>query len=82
VSSGGEIIGRFYTRIHEPIHDQLVELGPNARLIHLKAGEEDTRSWQSISSDDFTGTWKISGAKRLRYDLIHSHYWLSVWPGK
>src|SRR4030043_766441 len=31
-----------YTRIHEPIHDRVVELGQNARLIHLRAGEEET----------------------------------------
>ena len=27
-----------YTRIHEPIHDQVEELGENARLIHFRAG--------------------------------------------
>ncbi len=30
-----------YTRAHEPVHDQIVELGNNARLIHLKAGQEE-----------------------------------------
>src|SRR4030043_322152 len=38
-----------YTRIHEPIHDQVVELGENARLIHLKAGEEETHKLQLYS---------------------------------
>ncbi len=28
-----------YTRAHESLHDQIVEFGQNARIIHLKAGE-------------------------------------------
>ena len=29
-----------YTRAHEPAHEQIAELDKNARLIHLKAGQE------------------------------------------
>src|SRR4030043_2191915 len=30
-----------YTRIHEPAHDEIAEIGQNVRLIHLKAGEKE-----------------------------------------
>ena len=39
-----------YTRIHEPIHDQVVELGKNARLIHFRAGEEETQQVGTLFS--------------------------------
>ena len=59
-----------YTRIHEPIHDQVVELGENARLIHLKAGEEETHKLQSILMWVISpATSKISG-KRMGFDMI------------
>src|SRR4030065_1965012 len=72
-----------YTRIHEPIHDQVVELGENARLIHLKAGEEETQKsaiYYHLGdfAHDLENFRKENG---LRYDLIHSHYWLSGLTG-
>jgi D-inositol-3-phosphate glycosyltransferase len=73
-----------YTRIHEPIHDQVVELGENARLIHLKAGEEETHKLQLYSHvGDFAGNLEnFRKENGLRYDLIHSHYWLSGLVGE
>jgi len=73
-----------YTRIHEPIHDQVVELGQNVRLIHLKAGEEETQKLAIYYhlgdfAHDLENFRKQNG---LRYDLIHSHYWLSGLAGK
>ena len=73
-----------YTRIHEPIHDQVVELGQNARLIHLKAGEEEI---QKLAIYDHLGDFahdleNFRKQNGLRYDLIHSHYWLSGLAGK
>jgi D-inositol-3-phosphate glycosyltransferase len=73
-----------YTRIHEPIHEQVVELGPNARLIHLKAGEQETQKpaiYYHLA--DFTRHLEnFRKQNGLRYDLIHSHYWLSGLAGK
>jgi D-inositol-3-phosphate glycosyltransferase len=73
-----------YTRIHEPIHDQVVELGQNARLIHLKAGEEEI---QKLAIYDHLGDFahdleNFRKQNGLRYNLIHSHYWLSGLAGK
>ena len=73
-----------YTRTHEPIHDQVVELGENTRLIHFKAGEEETHKLELYYHlADFTRD--IENFRResgLRYDLIHSHYWLSGLVGE
>ena len=73
-----------FTRIHEPIHDQVVELGENARLIHFKAGEEETHKLELYSHlADFTRTLEnFRKENGLRYDLIHSHYWLSGLVGE
>jgi D-inositol-3-phosphate glycosyltransferase len=73
-----------YTRTHEPIHDQVVELGENARLIHFKAGEEETHKLALYSHlADFTRNLEnFREENGLRYDLIHSHYWLSGLVGE
>ncbi|TET93323.1 MAG: glycosyltransferase family 1 protein [Desulfobacteraceae bacterium] len=74
-----------YTRAHEPVYDQIVKLGKNARLIHLKAGQEEEIEKLAIYPHlaDFAGEVEnFRKQNELRYDLIHSHYWLSGWVGK
>jgi D-inositol-3-phosphate glycosyltransferase len=73
-----------YTRIHEPIHDQVVELGENVQLIHLKAGGEEIHKLAIYDHlADFTHALEnFRKQNGLRYDLIHSHYWLSGLAGK
>jgi len=70
--------------MHEPTHDQVVELWQNARLIHLKAGEEEIQKLAVYDHlGDFTRNVEIFRKQnRLRYDLIHSHYWLSGLAGR
>lgn len=74
-----------FTRAHGPEHDRIVELGENARLIHLKAGKEKEIPKLAIYShlSEFAG--EVDHFRRrsgINYDLIHSHYWLSGWAGK
>jgi D-inositol-3-phosphate glycosyltransferase len=73
-----------YTRIHEPIHDQVIELGQNVRLVHLKAGEEEIQKLAIYYHlGDFA--YELENFRKqngLQYDLIHSHYWLSGLAGK
>jgi D-inositol-3-phosphate glycosyltransferase len=74
-----------FTRIHEPIHDQIVELGENARLIHIKVGEEEARDRLAMYPHLAEFAREVENFRRhngLQYDLIHSHYWLSGWVGK
>jgi D-inositol-3-phosphate glycosyltransferase len=73
-----------YTRLHEPIHDRVVGLGKNARLIHLEAGEGEIPKLAIYDHlGGFTRDLEEFGEENgLRYDLIHSHYWLSGLVGR
>lgn len=68
-----------FTRTHDPNEPQIVPLGDGARVIHLEAGPPDAtldnlHSYTSVFSDAISLFGRREGA---RYDLIHSHYWLS-----
>ena len=73
-----------YTRIHEPAHDEIAEIGQNVRLIHLKAGEKEIEKLAIYYYlDDFAHNLEnFRKENGPRYDLIHSHYWLSGLTGK
>ena len=73
-----------YTRVHDPNDREIYELGPNARLIHLKAGEDEEIHKLAVYSHlpDFVENLDIfRRSNNLRYDLIFSHYWLSGLAG-
>jgi D-inositol-3-phosphate glycosyltransferase len=74
-----------YTRAHDPTDNQIVELGENARLIHLEAGGvQDIHKLvvYSYLADLLGELEAFTDRNGLRYDLIHSHYWLSGWLGR
>ena len=74
-----------YTRIHDPKDNQIVELGQNARLIHLRAGEYKKIHKLAVYSHlpDFACNLEnFRKQNNLRYDLVFSHYWLSGWVGE
>ena len=74
-----------YTRVHDPEDAQIIELGQNARLIHLRAGEDDYIHKLAVYSylPDFAcNVENFRKHNDLRYDLVFSHYWLSGWVGK
>jgi len=74
-----------YARAHDPRDEQIVELGQNARLIHLEAGEvEDIHKLvvYSYLADFLCELESFTERSGLQYDLIHSHYWLSGWLGR
>jgi len=73
-----------YTRVHDPEDRQIYELGPNARLIHLRAGEDEEIHKLAVYSHlpDFVDSLEaFRHENKLRYDLIFSHYWLSGLAG-
>ena len=74
-----------YTRVHDPKDNQIIGLGQNARLIHLKAGEDAEIHKLAVYSylPDFACNLE-NFRKRdgLEYDLAFSHYWLSGWVGE
>lgn len=74
-----------YTRVHDPRDRQIYELGNNARLIHLKAGEDEQINKLAVYSylPDFACNLEnFRKNNDLRYDLVYSNYWLSGWVGR
>ena len=74
-----------YTRVHDPNDPKVIHLNGNARVIHLKAGKNGHMHKLAIYPylGDFTDALKdFAGRNGLRYDLIHSHYWLSGQVGR
>lgn len=74
-----------YTRAHDPAEAQIVQLGDNARVIHLQAGKVEPIDKLAVYShlEDFACSledFRLNNG--LSYDLIHSHYWLSGWVGR
>lgn len=74
-----------YTRAHDPAEAQIVKLSENARVIHLQAGEVEPIDKLAVYChlEDFACSLEdFRASNGLRYDLIHSHYWLSGWVGR
>ncbi len=73
-----------YTRVHDPQDHEIYELSQNARLIHLRAGEDEEIHKLAVYSHlpDFVKNLEsFRKSNNLRYDLIFSHYWLSALAG-
>ncbi|MFC1948318.1 glycosyltransferase [Chloroflexota bacterium] len=74
-----------YTRVHDPADPIIVELGHNARLIHIEAGEMEEIHKLAVYSHlpDFAcGLEAYRKENDLEYDIVFSHYWLSAWIGE
>ncbi len=73
-----------YTRVHDPKDPQIMNLGQNAQLIHLRAGEEEINklAMYSYLPDFACNLENFRKDNGRRYDLVFSHYWLSGWVGK
>ena len=72
-----------YTRCHDPNDAQVVELGENARVIHVRAGpyfnkKETLHHFLPEFPGNLYGFQELEGTS---YDLVHSHYWLSGLAG-
>lgn len=70
-----------FTRWREPHDPQIQEVAPNARVIHIESGP--IRYIPKLEVYERIGQFTASlrafvERERLRYDLIHSHYWLSA----
>ena len=69
-----------FTRSQNPTIPRIVELGPGARVVHLPAGPEAPMRREALHGhlDQFaTSVEAFARDSGMRYDLIHSHYWLS-----
>ncbi len=69
-----------FTRSQNSTIPRVVELGPGARVVHLPAGPEAPMPREAVHRhlDEFAvGVEAFAREHGIRYDLIHSHYWLS-----
>jgi D-inositol-3-phosphate glycosyltransferase len=74
-----------YTRVHDPVDSLIEEMGERARLIHIKAGEEENIHKLAVYSYLPEFACHLEGYRKnngLQYDVVFSHYWLSGWAGK
>ncbi len=74
-----------YTRVHDPRDGQIYDLGQNARLIHLSAGNDEAIPKLAVYCHLPDFACNVENFRKhngLQYDLIFSHYWLSGWVGK
>jgi D-inositol-3-phosphate glycosyltransferase len=65
------------TKTHQP---HIVQLTPNVRVIHVKAGPTSPISKHDLHQylPDFTQhIEEFRRQEAIRYDVLHSHYWLS-----
>ena len=69
-----------FTRSQNRAVPQVVPLGPNARVVHVEAGPPAPVPKVEVHAHlgaFAEGVEAFREAGRLRYDLLHSHYWLS-----
>ncbi|MEX2599034.1 MAG: glycosyltransferase, partial [Dehalococcoidia bacterium] len=72
-----------FTRSHHADGQEVVELGPHARVVHLPAGSPELVKEEVVSylPDFLDGLQEFALREGLGYDLVYSHYWLSGWVG-
>ena len=73
-----------FTRCHTHQEDDVVELGGDIRVVHLKAGPPETEfddlySYLPSFVEELT---RFSRTEDSGYQVVHSHYWLSGWAGR
>ncbi len=70
-----------FTRAQDSCDSGLIhDLGPSVRVIHILAGPQVPLLPAGVENylDEFVdGVVRFAAAEGVRYDLIHSHYWLS-----
>ncbi len=73
-----------FTRREDAEAPEVVEVAPGYRVVHLEAGPMNPLSIVELSDHVFGFAERVvewSRRHNLRYDLVHSHYWLSGWAG-
>src|SRR5262249_55563584 len=71
-----------YTRRQDPGDPTVVTFSPHARVIQLDGGPAGPFPkhlvWDHLP-EFVEGVRSFATSQDLHYDLLHSHYWLSVW---
>jgi D-inositol-3-phosphate glycosyltransferase len=73
-----------FTRSQDPAIPEVVPLGPGARVVHVPAGPPRPIARAAVAAHlpaFAEGVEAFRLRERLRYGLVHSHYWLSGLAG-
>lgn len=73
-----------YTRRQNPCMPTVTEFAPQARVIHLNAGPPEPYTKHRVLDhlpEFLQRVEMFMTTHQLRYDLLHTHYWLSGWVG-
>jgi len=73
-----------FTRRTAPGLPEIVPFGPNARVIHLSAGEPAPVPKDEVFDllpEFVCNLQRFRRAEGVDYQIVHSHYWLSGWVG-
>lgn len=73
-----------FTRRSDPALPDVVEFGPNARVVHLTAGDAapvEKSSVFGLLPEFVCNLQRFRRTEGMEYNVIHSHYWLSGWVG-
>ncbi|MCH7737362.1 MAG: glycosyltransferase [Chloroflexi bacterium] len=73
-----------FTREHLDVANRIETIGPNVRVIHIKAGEPEARVGDLYAHlpEFLVQVNAFREEEGLEYDVVHSHYWLSSWVGR
>ena len=73
-----------FTREHADVANRIETIGPNVRVIHLRAGEPDAPMGELYTHlPEFLDQLNVFREEEgMEYDVVHSHYWLSSWVGR
>ncbi len=74
-----------FTRAHDPEDPDVMELAPGVRLIHLRVGEVEQLPKLVLYAnleEAACSLERFRTGEETKYDLVHSHYWLSAWAGR
>ena len=73
-----------FTRRTDPAQPEVVEPRSGYRVVHIEAGPNMELPVDSLAGKviEFAeGVIEWSRGRQLRFDIVHSHYWLSGWAG-
>ena len=68
-----------FTRTHDKTDPVIVDLNNNSRVVHIKAGPVDAKKYDlpKYVNDFVNNVYEFNQGAQKKYDIVHSHYWLS-----
>ena len=74
-----------FTRREDPLAPAVIEFAPGARLVQIETGPAaplPTGDLIPLTGEFAAGVEAFRGREARRYELVHSHYWLSAVAGE